>query len=201
MRNLLLEIRARIQSWESINGKRLSQKSASLKILAGGRGTCHTFLTRPGPTWPQQITSHLFNVAKMWKPRKRAHKLFVFDDSRTDYRTKCFCTQKINLVKCGGNGSSHTKNHISLIALQCSIQIVNTETFHYFMCSNTHTLQMHFHARHWLQKLHIWAQLDAWRITERGIWVVLASSTRSSRLGPPSQTITKIGPNPVFRSL
>ena len=36
MKNLLLEITARIQSWESINGKRLSQKSASLKILAGG---------------------------------------------------------------------------------------------------------------------------------------------------------------------
>ena len=132
----------------------------------------------------------------MWKPRKRAHKLFVFDDSRTDYRTKCFCTQKINLVKCGGNGSSHTKNHISLIALQCSIQIamLTPRPFTILCVPITHTLQMHFHARHWLQKLHIWAQLDAWRITERGIWVVLASSTRSSRLGPPSQTITKIGP-------
>ena len=141
MKNLLLEITARIQSWESINGKRLSQKSASLKILAGGRGTCHTFLTRPGPTWPQQITSHLFNVAKMWKPRKRAHKLFVFDDSRTDYRTKCFCTQKINLVKCGGNGSSHTKNHISLIALQCSIQIAMlTPRPFTILCVPIHTL-------------------------------------------------------------
>ena len=114
---------------------------SSLKILAGGRGTCHTFLTRPGPTWPQQITFHLFNVAKMWKPRKRAHKLFVFDDSRTDYRTKCFCTQKINLVKCGGNGSSHTKNHISLIALQCSIQIAMlTPRPFTILCVPIHTL-------------------------------------------------------------
>ena len=90
---------------------------------------------------------------------------------------------------------SYQESHIlDSIAMFNSNSHVNTETFHYFMCSNTHTLQMHFHARHWLQKLHIWAQLDAWRITERGIWVVLASSTRSSRLGPPSQTITKIGP-------